>query len=272
MQERPAEQPSSYLPLLAAGEPPPPAEKTLAESAAAECPEVGRRPFWKRWVRAWQDCFLGHAGQFVASPLGESVDQNFRIQAANAEAARMVLYHYDFVGCGCALNLRGQDQLAKIAGLLSKNLCPLVIERTQENPGLAEARRLVVLQELARGPYPVPPERVVIGVPPANGLSGIEAGIIYDNLLRQTQSQGTTAGLGGGSIGGTGGQGFNAPGEPRQVVLLLPLPVLEVACDGLVRRDRTPRAACPGERFFKAPVSHGAAGPGRRRKSGISGG
>jgi hypothetical protein len=140
----------------------------------------------------------------VARPLGEAMYDNMRVQEANGEAARMVLYRYDFVTCGTDLNLRGHDQLVKIAALLSRNSFPLVIERTPENPALAEARRLVVLNELAHGPFPVPPERVVIGLPLANGLRGIESVLIYDNLLRQTQTEGTQTGFGGGAAGGAG--------------------------------------------------------------------
>jgi len=208
---RVAEQERPYT--ITPGRPAPLAPGDPAPPPSAECRDVDPRPSREPWIRAWQDCFLGHAGQFVARPLGEAVEQNIRVQVTNAEAARMVLHHYDFVGCGCALNLRGHDELARIAILLAKYPCPLVIERTPENPGLAEARRLVVLQELARGPAPVAPERVVIGPSPTHGLSGLEAAVIYDNLIRQTLTQGVPAGLGGGAIGGTVGQGFGAPGR-----------------------------------------------------------
>jgi hypothetical protein len=120
----------------------------------------------------------------------------------------MVLYHYDFENGREGLTLRGRDQLAKIAALLPVNFSPVIIERTPDNPALAESRRRLVLNELARGPFPVPPERVVIGLPIAAGLQGTEAEIIYSNLLTQTRNAGvstgtTTGGLTGSPTGGT---------------------------------------------------------------------
>src|SRR5260370_2618585 len=142
--------------------------------------------FRERFSAACRHYFLGYAEEFEAVPLGYDVHLSMRTQVVNGEAARMVLYHYDFVDKGSKLNLRGKDQLAKMAGMLDHNFFPIVIERTPTNPALAEARRLAVLNELAAGPFPVPPMRVVIGQPPATGLQGREAILIYQNLIRQT--------------------------------------------------------------------------------------
>jgi hypothetical protein len=149
-------------------------------------------------MQCCKNCFLGYEEEFVARPLGESANQNIQVQAANGAAARMVLYRYDFLACGPGLTLRGKDQLAKIVARSAHNGFPIVIERTPECPGLAEARRLVVLNELAHGPIPVPPERVVIGPPLAIGLRGIDAVLIHDNLLKLTQ-QGPQGGISGGA-------------------------------------------------------------------------
>jgi uncharacterized membrane protein YgcG len=130
------------------------------------------------------------------------------------------MYHYDFVDQGSKLNLRGKDQLAKMAAMLGHNFFPIVIERTPANPALAEARRLAVLNELAAGPFPVPPMRVVVGQPAATGLQGREAILIYQNLIRQTTNpampaptliQGT-ANIAGGGTGGGGGGGASGGG------------------------------------------------------------
>jgi hypothetical protein len=137
-----------------------------------------------------QDCFLGYPEEFRSPPLGYFLHQNFRTEVANADAAFMVLYQYDFVDGGTALNVHGQDKLARIAALLPRNFAPVVIERLPCAPGLAEARRLAVLDELAHGPFPVPPERVVVGPPIAGGLNGVDAAHVYENLLIQTQRQG----------------------------------------------------------------------------------
>jgi hypothetical protein len=151
--------------------------------------------------------------EFIPLPLGACLYAYGNTMVANGVAARMVLYHYDFVDGTDQLNLRGRDQLVKLAGLLCENPAPLVIERTPCTPGLDEARRLAILNELGRMQVALPPDRVVIGQAIALGLRGIEGEIIFTNLLINTQSGGTRAGAGGGSIGGTVGQGFNATGR-----------------------------------------------------------
>ena len=114
----------------------------------------------------------------------------------------MSLHDYDF-NCNTAqLNLRGKDRLLWIAGQMGHVHCPIVIERTPDAPGLAEMRRTTILNELtALLSVPVPPEMVVVGPPRAIPLNGVEAEILYFNLLQQTRGAGAaTAGqsLGGG--------------------------------------------------------------------------
>jgi uncharacterized membrane protein YgcG len=158
-----------------------------------------------------QDCFLGYPEEFRRAPLGYSIYQNFRTQVANADAASMVLFQNDFVD-GCpGLNARGQEKLARIAHELPRNFFPVVIEELPCAPDLAAARRAAVLAELCHGPFPIPPERVVIGGQIARGLDGREAFIIYTNQLAQTRRLGASGGGGGGSSGGgsTVGQGFS---------------------------------------------------------------
>jgi hypothetical protein len=159
--------------------------------------------FWQRCKRNLQECFLGFPEEFEAAPLGASVAAHYQTHVANGDAARMVLYHYDFVDGTGRLNLRGRDKLAEIAGMLSHNFFPIVIERTPACPHLAEERRVEVLNELAHCPFPIPPERVVIGPPLANGLRGVEAEVVYQNLINQVQSGGSpfTGGAGGSSAG-----------------------------------------------------------------------
>jgi hypothetical protein len=138
--------------------------------------------------------------------------QNFKVQVANGDAARMALYQYDFVEGGDALNFHGKDKLARIAAMLPTNFCPIVIERLPCTPALAEARRIVVLNELAHGSFPVPGERVVVGAPIPAGLSGREGEIIYQNLLDQTRQQRQMGGQGGAGGAGRGGQGMGSSG------------------------------------------------------------
>jgi hypothetical protein len=116
----------------------------------------------------------------------------------------MVLYHYDFDPDGEHLTVRGHDRLAQIAAMLPCNAFPVVVERTPTNPALAEKRRHVVLNELAKGTFAVPAERVLIGPPVANGLAGPEAVIIYQNLLANTSAKGPPVQASGGGGGGGG--------------------------------------------------------------------
>ncbi len=166
---------------------------------------------WWAWLKyRLHACFLGFPEEFEAPPLGASVYAFGRAQAGNAEAAQMVLCRADFVEGSAALTPRGREQLAKIALHLSRNFYPLIIEPTLCAPELDQARVLEVMNALGHCGFAVPPQRVVIGPPPAVGLSGVEAGIIYNNLLNQTFSGGARAGGGGGGPIEGGGR----PGGP----------------------------------------------------------
>jgi hypothetical protein len=149
---------------------------------------------------------LGFPEEFEARPLGASVYQNYDTHVANGEAARMVLYQYDFLPGGEGLNYRGLDRVAQIQALLPRNAFPVVIERTPDCPQLAEGRRAAVLNALGHGPFPIPPERVVIGPPIALGLQGVEAEILYRNQLNVLRGYGVLPG----GVGAGGGQGIGA--------------------------------------------------------------
>jgi hypothetical protein len=164
-----------------------------------------------RWHRSQckqhlQEHFLGYAEEFNEWPLGESLYAHARTQAANGLATRMVFYHYDFVDDTSQLNLRGRDKLASVAATLPTTFFPVVVERTPAAPGLDQARRSALLTQLARGTFPVPAERVVIGPRIANGMTGLESVLTYGRQLSNLGS--------GGSIGAgaAGAAGFDASG------------------------------------------------------------
>jgi hypothetical protein len=187
-----------------------------ATSSASNGPYCSPQPHGcgcQRGSRRYGSCW-GLSEEFIPQPLGGSLYANCNVQVANAIAARLMLYHYDFIEGSDQLNQKGSDRLLRLAGLLCASPAPLVIERTPWAPGLDEARRLTVLNALGHISAAVPVERVVIGAPMARGLDGIEAEIIYQNLLIQTQSGGTREGAGGGSVGGSAGLGPNATGRP----------------------------------------------------------
>jgi hypothetical protein len=131
----------------------------------------------------------------------------------------MVFYDYDFLEGSARLNLRGQDKLKEIGAQLPTNFYPVIIERTPDTPGLDQARQAAVLASLGEGPFPVPPQRVVVGRPIANGLRGLEPLLINTNQLGLTAAGG---GFGGSPIGGVGldaaglsGSAISAPAAGR---------------------------------------------------------
>jgi hypothetical protein len=166
-----------------------------------------RLTFRDRWHYFMQSHLWGFPSQFQTPPLGYFMYQHGQTEVANGIATLMVLYHYDFVdGCD-KLNLHGRDQLAKIAAMLPKTFFPIVIERTPEAPGLAECRRLAVLNELAHGPFPIPPQRVVIGPSLGDDLRGVEAALVNQNIMMQTMVRGMGVVTGGGMASGMAGMG-----------------------------------------------------------------
>jgi len=173
-----------------------------------------------RWHRTQckrnlQEHFLGYAEEFNEWPLGESLYAHGQSQVANGLAARMVFHQCDFESGTSQLNLRGRDKLATVAAALPTTFFPVVIERTPTVPGLDQSRRSSLLTQLARGPFPVPAERVVIGPRIANGMTGVEALLIYQRQLGNLSSGGSI-GVGGGAAGldasGLSGSAVAGPG------------------------------------------------------------
>ena len=161
--------------------PPGPESGPSAAPAPGGC-TCGNRRGLSRWrwhrtqcKRNLQEHFLGYPEEFNEWPLGEAAYAHARTQVANGAAARMVFYHYDFVYGTPQLNVRGRDKLAAVAATLPTSFFPVVVERTPKEPGLDQPRRSVLLAELARGTFPVPAERVLIGPNIANGMTGYES-------------------------------------------------------------------------------------------------
>jgi hypothetical protein len=150
---------------------------------------------------------LGYAEEFNEWPLGYSLYAHGTTQVANGKAAKLTFYQYDFVDGTSQLNFRGRDKLVKVAASLPTSFSPVVVERTPKEPGLDESRRQIVVAALARGSFPIPAERVVIGPPLPDWLSGIEGLAIFQNQLGGIASGGAlTGGVQGvgGFVGGAG--------------------------------------------------------------------
>jgi hypothetical protein len=198
---------------------PAPAVVPASPGCGQDCAAQPAASSWQRWRAekhaACQAHIWGYPAEFEAPPLGATIHAHFRTMVANGEAAGMVLCRYDFVDATDALNLHGRDRLTKIAAMLQANGCPIVIERTPEAPGLAEARRAAIMNILAMNNIPVPPERVLIGPPIAAGLAGVEAHQLYIYSLRNLAVQAApvpipTGGAGIGTTGTGGGLGLGA--------------------------------------------------------------
>ena len=143
-------------------------------------------PLWRRL----QGRLLGYPEEFVPRPLGASVYDHGLAMTANAAAARLTLYDYDFVQGSDQLSPRGVEQLGRLVPQMLGSPFPLLIQRTPADPSLAARRRENVAIRLAQGPCPLPPDRVVVGEPIAHGLRGVDAQIIAGNALGRVQQYG----------------------------------------------------------------------------------
>ena len=151
--------------------------------------------------RKLQEKVVGFPEEFHIWPLGSSMRAQGQTMVDNGVAARMVFNQYDFVDGSAELKLRGRDKLAEMSRIVSTNFEPIIVERTPKTPGLDDARRLALIRQLAAGPFPVPPERVVVGPRISNGMMGNEATIVDNNRYGQVssgtaQSAGTSTGAG----------------------------------------------------------------------------
>lgn len=134
--------------------------------------------------RAWWGC-----GCTTGRPFGTAVQAHVATQVLNGFAARMVLYHYDFLdpaaGDTSQLSLSGQRRLQEIIRISPpSNPFPIVVESTLGNARLDAARQAHVIEMLARSNVSL---AVIVGIPPT-GRRADEALKIHENLLRQVES------------------------------------------------------------------------------------
>ena len=162
-----------------------------------------------------QESHWGYADQFEVRPFGSYAVAHLDKQIVNGAIARLALYHYDFgdvtLRDPTKLNSRGRKRLGKLAEMMvQNNLHPLIIQGSPGKPGLDMARLAHVLDLTAGLESPLPADWIVVGEPIPPPLSGEEATIVQENLLRQTQSggatlSGTESSIQGSSGGGGGG-------------------------------------------------------------------
>ena len=162
---------------------------------------------------------------FRPPPLGRLMHDATNAQICNGESQLAVLRRTDFLAGTAELSPHGLRRLAFIAGRLPVTADPVLIEPPArwEPAGavLAEARRARVAGLLATGPFPVPPERVVLAPDPADGLAATDAELVYRNLLILTGSGGKLRtrfdvfGSAAQQATGSAGQPPTAAGAPR---------------------------------------------------------
>ncbi len=197
-----------------------------------------KRSFHQRWVAVpvatallsmSGGCFhRPSAGLFyqpppTPAPLGTHVDNVFRMQEENAEAAKFIVYQHEFElnqfvqgknVNGFRLNEYGEDHVKKIAEQLRRGVhFPVVIERNQTSakphsqfhypvhfdPDLDMKRREVVVRSLVAMGIPDADQRVVVAPSFAQGYEDIESEMSY--------RRGIFGGFFGGGFGGGGGGG-----------------------------------------------------------------
>jgi hypothetical protein len=170
-------------------------EPTGKYQSPATCQDCASRRQWEGWRGCRGACFYG------ADPFGFCVRNALNAQVTNGLAAQLVFYRYDFVNVptqGAAkpndfanLNPQGRRQLLRVAEVMGRMPLPPVVIESSGNAQIDEARRQIVIAGLtdAMG-SPVPAEWVVVDEPIAHPLAGIEASIIHESLLRQTEAGG----------------------------------------------------------------------------------
>lgn len=137
-------------------------------------------------------------------PPGTMFHAAMETQISNGDAAEMVVYDYDFLPGQASMSRRGRIQLSRMVPLLQSTPHPLIVQWTPDKPGLAEARRQIVLGELQKLSFPVPDERVIVSEPPSRGLDGLDAVPTHLRLMQQQSGSVSGAGAGTGTAGDFG--------------------------------------------------------------------
>jgi hypothetical protein len=170
---------------------PPASREIIAPAPTGPVCAARRTPgltIWNNWKGRLERWCVSEEPDVV--PLGQSLYQTMRNKIDNGIAARMILNDFDFEPCSESLNLRGREKLGHLAGLALQYPYPIIVERTNYDPALSKRRVEMTQRVLAALNIPVQPGRVVEGGVTTPGLNGVEALILYGNLMSQTQSQG----------------------------------------------------------------------------------
>lgn len=132
-------------------------------------------------------------------PLGQVTDSFWETQQTNAEAADFIFHDHEFVEDTALLGPSAKRHLEQVALRLEHVPFPVVIERSEFDyrPEMDEARRRMIVEQLARMGVPDAGGRVVISETFAPGITALEAEQAYYRTLGNQNS-------GGGRFGGGG--------------------------------------------------------------------
>jgi hypothetical protein len=135
-------------------------------------------------------------------PNGQISDAHWETQQTNAEAADFIFFDHEFVGETAELAPGAKRHLESVALRLEHVPFPVVIEQSPNdtNPELDQARRKVIIEQLAKIGITNSEKRVIVANAFPAGITAIEGERNYYNgILR------SGAGGGGGRFGGGGG-------------------------------------------------------------------
>ncbi|HMP16002.1 MAG TPA: hypothetical protein PKD72_03180, partial [Gemmatales bacterium] len=126
-------------------------------------------------------CWNGDVDRFADIPPGaipepphSTVRRHWDTQAAKAEADDFVFYRHEFYMDGKELGPYGQYHVRLIANRLQEVPFPVLIQAVPD-ARLNEARRQTVILALKRAGLDDIDQRVIVGFPEAEGMSGEEA-------------------------------------------------------------------------------------------------
>jgi hypothetical protein len=138
------------------------------------------------------DKFIGYPAAFIEPPLGYYLKEQMTMQVAKADPHRFTLYRSDFLPGTDRFSPNGAARFNLMYSRLPGWIGPITVEWTPDEPGLADARRQVVLATLQRAGRPIVAERVLIGpsiYPGAYlaGTAGTESANNLNGLIIRSQ-------------------------------------------------------------------------------------
>ena len=150
----------------------------------------------------------------IPQPNGTYACQWAHEERGRAAQDNFVIYQYEWAADAPKLTASGQEHVAQIGRAVCAAPFPIVIEPSSDRR-MDEWRRMAILEALAGGGTPVPPERVIIRRSAAEGLYGQEAPSAARGML-SNQAGGQGAGTGtlgaGTTLGGTQGMSGSSTG------------------------------------------------------------